>query len=129
MATHILCPMYARVSDCVRLANKFPDFPLIQCEYAHMMGNSGGGLEVYWKAYRYYPRLQVRSIPTQRVRLSLPILIKSAVVLGRIHLGLGRPKHPQAGRKRREFLGLRRRLWRGYYRWTILLQRLELGRS
>jgi hypothetical protein len=58
MATHILCPMYARVADCVRLANKFPDFPLIQCEYSHMMGNSGGGLDVYWNAYRYYPRLQ-----------------------------------------------------------------------
>lgn len=59
LATHILCPMYARVSDCVRLANTFPDYPLIQCEYAHAMGNSGGGLNEYWNAYRFYPRLQV----------------------------------------------------------------------
>ena len=58
MATDILCPMYARVSDCIKLINKFPDNPLILCEYAHMMGNSGGSLSDYWEAFRYYPRLQ-----------------------------------------------------------------------
>jgi hypothetical protein len=57
-ATDILCPMYARVSDCIKLINKFPDNPLILCEYAHMMGNSGGSLSDYWDAFRYYPRLQ-----------------------------------------------------------------------
>ena len=41
MATDILCPMYARITDCITLANMFPDMPLIQCEYSHMMGNSG----------------------------------------------------------------------------------------
>jgi beta-galactosidase/beta-glucuronidase len=38
MATDVLCPMYARVGQCVTLANMFPDLPLIQIEYAHMMG-------------------------------------------------------------------------------------------
>lgn len=38
MATDVLCPMYARVGDCITLANIYPDFPLILCEYAHMMG-------------------------------------------------------------------------------------------
>jgi beta-galactosidase/beta-glucuronidase len=41
MATDVLCPMYARVTDCVTLANMFPDLPLIQMEYAHMMGTYG----------------------------------------------------------------------------------------
>lgn len=38
LATDVLCPMYARVEDCITLANSFPDMPLILCEYAHMMG-------------------------------------------------------------------------------------------
>lgn len=37
-ATDVLCPMYARVGDCIKLANMFPDMPLVLCEYAHMMG-------------------------------------------------------------------------------------------
>lgn len=37
-ATDILCPMYSRIGDCIKLANIFPDLPLIQCEYSHMMG-------------------------------------------------------------------------------------------
>ena len=49
LATDILCPMYARISECIQLLynmnnNKSYDNkkrPLILCEYAHMMGNSG----------------------------------------------------------------------------------------
>eukprot|EP01035_Chromulina_nebulosa_P017617 gene17617-23193_t len=57
-ASDILCPMYARVDDCITLANMFPDKPLIQCEYAHMMGNSGGNLNRYWESFRQFSRLQ-----------------------------------------------------------------------
>ena len=57
-ATDILCPMYTRVSECILLANVFPNNPLVLCEYAHMMGNSGGNLVDYWKAFRKYSRLQ-----------------------------------------------------------------------
>ena len=32
--------------------------PLILCEYAHAMGNSFGGFDKYWKAFRQFPRLQ-----------------------------------------------------------------------
>ncbi|GGC07708.1 beta-galactosidase [Dickeya fangzhongdai] len=32
--------------------------PLILCEYAHAMGNSFGGFDRYWQAFRQYPRLQ-----------------------------------------------------------------------
>jgi len=58
MATDILCPMYARINDCITLANMYPDLPVIQCEYSHMMGNSGGNLVDYWQSYHRFPRLQ-----------------------------------------------------------------------
>jgi beta-galactosidase len=41
-----------------KLLEKFPDKPLIQCEYAHMMGNSGGNYADYWRAFRNTPRMQ-----------------------------------------------------------------------
>ncbi|GAB7195454.1 hypothetical protein OS31_22030 [Dickeya oryzae] len=69
-ATDILCPMYARVDQ----DQPFPAVPkwsikkwiglpgehrpLILCEYAHAMGNSFGGFDRYWQAFRQYPRLQ-----------------------------------------------------------------------
>ena len=58
VATDILCPMYPRVNDCIIIANKNPDMPVILCEYAHMMGNSGGNLDVYWKWFNNFSRLQ-----------------------------------------------------------------------
>ncbi len=58
LATDVLCPMYARVDECIYLANRFPNNPVILCEYSHMMGNSGGNLVNYWKAFRQYERLQ-----------------------------------------------------------------------
>lgn len=58
MATDVLCPMYARVGDCIKLIKMFPQTPLVLCEYAHMMGNSGGNLADYWRAFKSYPRLQ-----------------------------------------------------------------------
>lgn len=39
-ATDVVCPMYARVDECVQLSKLFPTMPVIQCEYAHMMGTS-----------------------------------------------------------------------------------------
>lgn len=50
--------MYARINDCITLANMYPDMPVIQCEYSHMMGNSGGNLVDYWQSYHRFPRLQ-----------------------------------------------------------------------
>jgi beta-galactosidase len=32
--------------------------PMIQCEYAHMQGNSGGNLKEYWDVIYKYPKLQ-----------------------------------------------------------------------
>ena len=32
--------------------------PMIQCEYAHAMGNSMGGFKEYWELIRKHPHLQ-----------------------------------------------------------------------
>ncbi|MBQ9450276.1 MAG: DUF4981 domain-containing protein [Bacteroidales bacterium] len=56
--TDIYCPMYADYEHIVKYAESHPDRPLIQCEYAHAMGNSMGGFEDYWDLYRKYPALQ-----------------------------------------------------------------------
>ena len=54
--TDIFCPMYYTVKDCERYS-KDPNStkPLIQCEYNHTMGNSGGNLKEYWELTRKYP--------------------------------------------------------------------------
>ena len=56
--TDIYCPMYAGYEHIVEYAKSNPSRPLIQCEYAHAMGNSMGGFEDYWDLYRQYPALQ-----------------------------------------------------------------------
>ena len=53
----IRCPMYADYNYMERYG-KEPNKPLIQCEYAHAMGNSIGGLKEYWDLIRQYPSLQ-----------------------------------------------------------------------
>lgn len=69
-ATDIICPMYARVDQdqpfpavpkwSIKKWIGMPDEtrPLILCEYAHAMGNSLGGFDKYWQAFRDHPRLQ-----------------------------------------------------------------------
>ncbi|MFA6129147.1 MAG: glycoside hydrolase family 2 TIM barrel-domain containing protein [Bacteroidales bacterium] len=56
--TDIYCPMYDAPWDLEKYANSNPARPLIQCEYAHAMGNSEGGFKEYWDIYRKYPVLQ-----------------------------------------------------------------------
>ena len=55
--TDIACPMYAGWQDTENYA-KNGKKPYIQCEYAHAMGNSMGGLKEYWDIIRKYPGLQ-----------------------------------------------------------------------
>ncbi|MDH4238861.1 MAG: DUF4981 domain-containing protein [Phycisphaerae bacterium] len=61
--TDIVCPMYASIESMVNYA-KSPGVtrPMIQCEYAHAMGNSVGNLQDYWDAIEKYPVLQGGSI-------------------------------------------------------------------
>jgi len=56
--TDIFCPMYYYYHDCERYAQSDDPRPLIQCEYAHAMGNSMGGLKEYWDLVRRYPKYQ-----------------------------------------------------------------------
>lgn len=58
-ASDIACPMYAPLEDCVAHALSGEQTrPLIQCEYAHAMGNSNGTLADHWAAIESTPGLQ-----------------------------------------------------------------------
>ena len=56
--TDIICPMYASPKWCEDYAKGNPGRPLIQCEYAHAMGNSMGNFKEYWDLIRKYPTYQ-----------------------------------------------------------------------
>jgi len=56
--TDIYCPMYARPKHMEEFAKSNDPRPMIQCEYAHAMGNSEGGFKEYWDLIRKYPKLQ-----------------------------------------------------------------------
>lgn len=56
--TDIFCPMYYDYKECEDYLTNNPSKPLIQCEYAHAMGNSMGGLKEYWDLIRKYPAYQ-----------------------------------------------------------------------
>ncbi len=57
--TDIYCPMYRTPAECEAYCkNDSLTKPLIQCEYNHTMGNSGGGLKEYWELIRKYPKYQ-----------------------------------------------------------------------
>lgn len=56
--TDIECPMYNDYKHCEAYAKSNAKKPLIQCEYAHAMGNSEGGFKEYWDLIRKYPKLQ-----------------------------------------------------------------------
>jgi len=56
--TDIFCPMYATIQRMLDYVSKPQDRPLIQCEYAHAMGNSVGNLQDYWDAIESNRQLQ-----------------------------------------------------------------------
>lgn len=56
--TDIFCPMYYDYNDCVKYSEGNSNRPLIQCEYAHAMGNSMGGFMHYMELTRKYPKYQ-----------------------------------------------------------------------
>lgn len=57
-STDIYCPMYLGYEDSEKYAQSNPEKPLIQCEYAHAMGNSQGGFKEYWDIIRANPKFQ-----------------------------------------------------------------------
>lgn len=56
--TDIFCPMYYDYGSCDKYSQGDNPRPLIQCEYAHAMGNSMGGFKEYWDMVRKYPKYQ-----------------------------------------------------------------------
>lgn len=59
--TDIFCPMYSTQNECLNYAKstaKEDTKPLIMCEYAHDMGNSGGGFKEYWDIVRQNMKFQ-----------------------------------------------------------------------
>lgn len=56
--TDIFCPMYYDYGGCDKYSQGDNSRPLIQCEYAHAMGNSMGGFKEYWDMVRKYPKYQ-----------------------------------------------------------------------
>lgn len=57
--TDVFCPMYYDYAGMEKFASSpGAPIPLIQCEYAHAMGNSEGGFKEYWDLIRKYPTLQ-----------------------------------------------------------------------
>lgn len=56
--TDIYCPMYMDYDGSIKYSEGNGDKPYIQCEYAHAMGNSLGGLKEYWDIIRKYSKYQ-----------------------------------------------------------------------
>ena len=56
--TDIFCPMYMGYEDCEKYSKTDNPRPLIQCEYAHAMGNSMGGFKEYWDIIRKNAKYQ-----------------------------------------------------------------------
>ena len=56
--TDIFCPMYMDYWDAEKYVKTDNPRPLIECEYAHAMGNSIGGFKEYWDLIRKYPKFQ-----------------------------------------------------------------------
>jgi len=56
--TDINCPMYRQAHEMLAYTKTWQPKPYIQCEYAHMMGNSGGYLKEYWDLFYKFPQLQ-----------------------------------------------------------------------
>lgn len=56
--TDIACPMYFDYDRCEKYLARRPAKPLIQCEYAHAMGNSLGGFKEYWDLIRKWDQYQ-----------------------------------------------------------------------
>lgn len=56
--TDIQAPMYWSKESMIKYAEDNPTRPLIQCEYAHAMGNSVGNLQDYWDVIEAYDIMQ-----------------------------------------------------------------------
>tara|TARA_R110002012_G_scaffold283304_1_gene473497 strand:- start:7540 stop:10695 length:3156 start_codon:yes stop_codon:yes gene_type:complete len=56
--TDIQAPMYWPIQKMIAYVEEGGSRPLIQCEYAHAMGNSLGNFQDYWDVIEAYPTMQ-----------------------------------------------------------------------
>lgn len=56
--TDIQAPMYWSMEKMIEYVESGGSRPLIQCEYAHAMGNSLGNFQDYWDVIEKYPTMQ-----------------------------------------------------------------------
>lgn len=56
--TDIQAPMYWSIEKMIKYVKEDGSRPLIQCEYAHAMGNSLGNFQDYWDVIESYPTMQ-----------------------------------------------------------------------
>ena len=56
--TDIQVPMYWKIDQMITYVKEDGSRPLIQCEYAHAMGNSLGNFQDYWNVIEDYPTMQ-----------------------------------------------------------------------
>lgn len=56
--TDIQAPMYWKIDQMITYVKEDGSRPLIQCEYAHAMGNSLGNFQDYWDVIEDYPTMQ-----------------------------------------------------------------------
>ncbi len=83
--TDIFCPMYYYYRDCEQYSKDDNPRPLIQCEYAHAMGNTMGGFKEYWDLVRKYPKYQggfIWDFVDQALRDESPITGKEIFTYG-----------------------------------------------
>lgn len=57
-ATDVICPMYASIGTALKMANEDGRRPVIQCEFAHAMGNSLGNFQEHLDAIWGHPKYQ-----------------------------------------------------------------------
>jgi len=74
--TDVYCPMYLDYKRSEEYSQRTDiKVPLIQCEYAHAMGNSQGGFKEYWDLVRKYPKYQggfIWDFVDQSLRINKP---------------------------------------------------------
>ena len=83
--TDIFCPMYMGYEDCEKYSKTDNPRPLIQCEYAHAMGNSMGGFKEYWDIIRKNAKYQggyIWDFVDQGLRDKSPITGKEIFTFG-----------------------------------------------
>ena len=64
--------MYAKPQEVEKYATSNPSKPYIICEYSHAMGNSCGGLHLYWELFEKYDILQEHLYGTGLTKRSVP---------------------------------------------------------